>query len=106
MQTGIGAVVVSRFQGPGSRGCRGRGAHPVHLGDPAALGSADAQPRRPCCRHLYLRGISTGRFPEGALSALLGEDTPNLSPSVVGRLTAAWQAEFDRWQERDLSARR
>ncbi len=54
---------------------------------------------------LYLRGISTGDFQE-ALSALLGKDAPNLSPSVVGRLTAAWQAEYDRWQERDLSARR
>ncbi len=54
---------------------------------------------------LYLRGISTGDVQE-ALSALLGKDAPNLSPSVVGRLTAAWQAEYDRWQERDLSARR
>ncbi len=54
---------------------------------------------------LYLRGISTGDFQE-ALSALLGKDAPNLSPSVVGRLTAEWQAEYDRWQERDLSARR
>jgi transposase-like protein len=40
------------------------------------------------------------------LSALLGKDAPNLSPSVVGRLTAEWQAEYDRWQSRDLSARR
>ncbi len=54
---------------------------------------------------LYLRGVSTGDFQE-ALSALLGKDAPNLSPSVVGRLTAEWQAEYDRWQERDLSARR
>ena len=54
---------------------------------------------------LYLRGISTGDFQE-ALSALLGKDAPNLSPSVVGRLTAEWQAEYDRWQTRDLSARR
>ncbi len=52
-----------------------------------------------------MRGVSTGDFQE-ALSALLGKDAPNLSPSVVGRLTAEWQAEYDRWQERDLSARR
>jgi putative transposase len=40
---------------------------------------------------LYLRGISTGDFQE-ALSALLGADAPNLSPSVITRLTAGWQA--------------
>ena len=54
---------------------------------------------------LYLRGVSTGDF-QDALSALLGKDAPNLSPSVVGRLTAEWKGEYDRWQSRDLSARR
>jgi transposase-like protein len=54
---------------------------------------------------LYLRGISTGDFQE-ALSALLGPDAPNLSPGVIARLTAGWQEEYDRWQGRDLSARR
>jgi putative transposase len=54
---------------------------------------------------LYLRGISTGDFQE-ALAALLGEDAPNLSPGVVARLTAGWRDDYDRWQRRDLSARR
>ena len=54
---------------------------------------------------LYLRGISTGEFRE-ALSAILGADAPNLSPSVISRLTEGWQQEYDRWQRRDLSARR
>ena len=54
---------------------------------------------------LYLRGISTGDFQE-ALSAILGADAPNLSPGVIARLTAGWQEEYDRWQGRDLSARR
>ena len=54
---------------------------------------------------LYLRGISTGDFQE-ALAAILGKDAPNLSPSVVSRLTGEWQQEYDRWQRRDLSARR
>ncbi|MCP4384717.1 MAG: IS256 family transposase [Hyphomicrobiales bacterium] len=54
---------------------------------------------------LYLRGVSTGDFQE-ALSALLGVDAPNLSPGVISRLTAGWQEEHDRWQRRDLSARR
>ena len=54
---------------------------------------------------LYLRGVSTGDFRE-ALAALLGKDAPNLSPSVIARLTAEWQTEYDAWQKRDLSARR
>jgi len=54
---------------------------------------------------LYLRGISTGDFQE-ALTALLGKDAPNLSPSVIGRLKEEWQVEYDRWQRSDLSARR
>jgi transposase-like protein len=54
---------------------------------------------------LYLRGISTGDFRE-ALAALLGKDAPNLSPSVIARLRSDWQAEYERWQGRDLSARR
>ena len=54
---------------------------------------------------LYLRGISNGDFQE-ALAALLGRDAPNLSPGVISRLTAEWQTEYERWQHRDLSARR
>src|SRR5438067_9876087 len=40
---------------------------------------------------LYLRGVSTGDFQE-ALAALLGKAAPNLSPAVISRLTAQWQA--------------
>ena len=54
---------------------------------------------------LYLRGISTVDFQE-ALAALLGKDAPNLSPSVIGRLKEEWQADYERWQRRDLSAKR
>jgi len=54
---------------------------------------------------LYLRGVSTGDFQE-ALAALLGKDAPNLSPTVITRLTAEWQAEYEAWQKRDLTARR
>ena len=54
---------------------------------------------------LYLRGVSTGDFQE-ALTALLGIDARNLSPAVISRLTAQWQADYDTWQKRDLSARR
>jgi putative transposase len=54
---------------------------------------------------LYLRGVSTGDFQE-ALAALLGKDAPNLSSAVITRLTQEWQADYDAWQKRDLSARR
>ena len=54
---------------------------------------------------LYLRGVSTGDFQE-ALAALPGKDAPNLSPAVITRLTAEWQADYEVWQKRDLAARR
>jgi len=54
---------------------------------------------------LYLKGISTGDFQE-ALSALLGEDAPGLSPSTISRLKEGWTDEHNRWRRRDLSARR
>ena len=54
---------------------------------------------------LYLRGVSMGDFQE-ALGALLGKEAPNLSPSVVARLRDEWEADYTRWQRRDLSARR
>ena len=53
---------------------------------------------------LYLRGLSTGDFQE-ALAALLGKEAPNLSPAVIARLKSAWEGEYRRWQQRDLSAR-
>jgi hypothetical protein len=54
---------------------------------------------------LYLRGVSMGDFQE-ALAALLGREAPNLSPSLIARLKDDWRADFERWQKRDLSARR
>jgi len=54
---------------------------------------------------LYLRGVSMGDFGE-ALAALLGKDAPNLSPSVGARLRGEWEADYRRWQRRDLSTRR
>ena len=54
---------------------------------------------------LYLKGVSTGQFAE-ALTALLGPEAPGLSAATVRRLTEAWQDEHERWQRRDLSARR
>lgn len=54
---------------------------------------------------LYLKGISTGAFQE-ALAALLGPNAAGLSSSTISRLKADWWDEYERWQRRDLSARR
>lgn len=54
---------------------------------------------------LYLKGISTGDFQE-ALAALLGPNAAGLSPSTISRLKVEWWEEYERWQRRDLSARR
>ena len=43
-----------------------------------------------------------GDFQE-ALTALLGRDAPNLSTSAVARLRSEWEADYARWQRRDLS---
>jgi putative transposase len=51
---------------------------------------------------LYLHGLSTGDF-KVALRDLLGEDAAGLSPSAITRLTAAWQGEYETWQERSLA---
>lgn len=104
VQTGIGPVAVQRV--------KVRDRSPAGTGERVRFTSA-ILPR--WCRRsrsidallpiLYLRGISTGDFQE-ALAALLGKDAPNLSPSVIARLKGEWQAEYERWQRRDLSARR
>jgi putative transposase len=54
---------------------------------------------------LYRRGVSAGDFQE-ALGVLLGQDAPNLSPSVISRLKESWADDDARWHKRDLSARR
>jgi transposase-like protein len=103
VQTGIGAVAVSRpkvrDRGAGEGGERIRFTSTILPRWARRTRSLDA-----LLPTLYLRGVSTGDF-QDVLSALLGKDAPNLSPSVVGRLTGDWQAEYERWQARDLSAR-
>jgi putative transposase len=54
---------------------------------------------------LYLKGISTGDFEE-VLAALVGKDAPGLSASTIARLKDVWTEEHERWQRRDLSAKR
>ena len=54
---------------------------------------------------LYLKGVSSGDFSD-ALAALLGTEAPGLSASTITRLKEVWGAEVERWQRRDLTARR
>ena len=54
---------------------------------------------------LYLKGISTGDCGE-ALAALLGSSAPGLSASTITRLKEVWGVEAERWQRRDLTAKR
>jgi len=104
VQTGIGPVAVQRVR------LRDRGA--VQTGERIRFTSTILPRWARRTRSLdallpilYLRGVSMGDFQE-ALAALLGKDAPNLSPSVIARLRAEWEADFARWQRRDLSARR
>ncbi len=104
VQTGIGPVAVRQVK-LRDRGAGENGAERIRF--TAALlprwarrtRSLDAL--RPI---LYLRGLSMGDFQE-ARAALLGRDAPNLSPAVIARLRDEWQAEYERWQRRGLSAR-
>ena len=46
-----------------------------------------------------------GDFGE-ALAALLGSSAPGLSASTITRLKEVWGVEAERWQRRDLTAKR
>jgi putative transposase len=104
MQTGIGPVAVQRVK------LRDRGAGPnserVRFTSAILPRWARRTPSLDALLPvLYLRGVSMGDFQE-ALGALLGKEAPNLSPSVIARLRDTWQADYARWQRRDLAARR
>src|SRR5947209_11005429 len=104
VQTGIGPVTVQRVRlrdrGAGENGERIRFTSAILPRWARRTRSLDA-----LLPILYLRGVSIGDFGE-ALAALLGSDAPNLSPSVIARLRGEWEADYARWQRRDLSARR
>ena len=103
VETGIGPVKVQRVKlrdrGAGAVGERMRFTSAILPRWSRRTRSLDA-----LLPILYLRGVSMGDFQE-ALTALLGRDAPNLSPSVIARLRNDWEADYGRWQRRDLSAR-
>src|ERR687885_303824 len=104
VQTGIGPVPVQRVK------LRDRGAGPEgeRIRFTSSILPRWARRTRSLAAVLpvlYLRGLSMGDFQE-ALGALLGKEAPNLSPAVIARLRDEWEADYARWQRRDLSARR
>ncbi len=106
VQTGIGPVEMRRVK-LRDRGA-GEGAGGARIRFTSALLPRWARRTRSLdalLPILYLRGVSMGDFQE-ALGTLLGKDAPNLSPSVIARLRGEWEADYARWQQRDLSARR
>jgi putative transposase len=104
IQTGIGPVEVARVK-IRDRGAAGGGERIRFTSAILPLWARRTKSLDALLPVLYLRGISTGDFQE-ALAALLGKEAPNLSPAVISRLTAEWRDEYERWQKRDLSARR
>ena len=104
VQTGIGPVAVQRVK-VRDRGVAGAGERVRFTSTILPRWCRRSRSIDALLPILYLRGISTGDFQE-ALAALLGKEAPNLSPSVVARLKGDWQADYERWQKRDLSARR
>jgi putative transposase len=53
---------------------------------------------------LYLKGISTGDFPE-ALQGLFGVEAKGISATTVTRLKAAWEEEHKAWSKRSLQGK-
>jgi transposase-like protein len=105
IQTGIGPVEIRRVK-LRDRGADQAGAARIRFTSAILPRWARRTPSLDALLPiLSLRGVSMGDFQE-ALAALLGQDAPNLSPSVIARLRGAWEADYARWQRRDLSARR
>ncbi len=86
IQTGIGPVAISRvkIRDRGAAGDKERVRFSSSILPKWARRTRSLDALLPV---LYLRGVSTGDFQE-ALAALLGREAPNLSPSVIARLTA------------------
>ena len=104
VQTGIGSVAVRtpRARDRDPDGAGGRIRFTSSILPPYLRRAKSVEELLPW---LYLKGISTGDFGE-ALAALLGPDAPGLAASTIARLKATWWDEYERWQRRDLSAKR
>ena len=106
IQTGIGPVPVQRAKVRDRGGNAGPAKAPTASRSPrrsCRSGHGERRASMPCCR---FSTCAASRPATSKRPLLLGRDAPNLSPSVIGRLKDEWTDEYDRWQRRDLSARR
>ena len=114
VQTGVGTT-GSNPQGSARSRCGGPNYATAAL---ARMVSASASPRPSCragrggpgawtrrCRPSTCAG-SRRATSARRLGGLLGKDAPHLSPPMIARLRAEWEAGRVRWQRRDLSAPR
>ena len=99
IQTGIGPVSVRQPR------VRDRGDGAIRFTSAILPRYLRAKSLEDLLPWLYLKGISTGDFGE-ALAALLGSSAPGLSASTITRLKEVWGVEAERWQRRDLTAKR
>ena len=79
------------------------GARDVHAQRPAAVPPATKNIDE-AIPWLYLKGISTGNFPE-ALQGLFGIKAKGLSANTVTRLKAGWEEEYGAWNKRSLKGK-
>jgi putative transposase len=99
LQTGIGPITVKQ---PRVRDRREGKRFSSSILPPYARRAPSVETVIPT---LYLKGISTGDFPE-ALGDLLGNDAKGLSPTNIVRFKKIWEQEYLDWQKRDLSGKR
>lgn len=103
LQTGLGPIEVAkpkiRFRGDAEASNRPEVAFSSQLLPPYLKRTKSIEELIPW---LYLRGISTGDFPQ-ALQALLGEDAKGLSATNIVRLKQAWSDEYEGWDKRSLA---
>ena len=93
IQTGIGPVEVSKAEGARSWRRRGQTSASAIRRSILPKWARRTKSLDILLPALYLRGVSTGDF-QDVLTALLGKDAPNLSPSVIGRLKSDWEDEL------------
>jgi transposase-like protein len=103
LQTGLGPIEVAkpkiRFRGDAEASNRPEVPFSSQLLPPYLKRTKSIEELIPW---LYLRGISTGDFPQ-ALQTLLGEDAAGLSATNIVRLKQAWSDEYAGWDKRSLA---
>ena len=106
LQTGLGPIKVAkpkvRFRGAPEAANRPEVSFSSKLLPPYLKRAKNIEELIPW---LYLRGISTGDFPQ-ALQALLGADAKGLSSANIVRLKQAWHDEYGDWNKRSLAEKK